>query len=1085
MVLLAEPPVVERFPGRIEQTRAASAVYRQHLRDVQRDIRTRIEAMSIPVIGAVEHLLNGVFVKATPAEAAALRNLPGVAGVVPLRRFHLADQLSLSDVQQAWNSAPIGGVGNAGTGLKIAIIDTGIDQTHPSFQDSSLTPPAGFPKYDNYAVGTTTMSDIAFTTNKVIVARSYVSTLTAGSNASNPAADSRPDDLSARDFIGHGTAVASVAAGIGSSYVGTAISGVAPKAFLGNYKVYGSPEINFGASEAGIIEALDDAVTDGMDVVNFSSGSPAFEGPTDSGATCGLSTGQPCDAIAAAFENAMKNGQVIVVAAAGNSGADGYQYTASGAPTYGTVGSPAYTPSIIAAGGTVNDVTYVDSIEVSGNGVPANLQTLLATPAVDNPALPGPLTAPLIDVSQIGADPLLCAAAPPAGSLTGDIALVLRGTCDFSVKVPYAQSAGAAGVILIDNSATPGSLTGWGGLGTATIPAFMVSQSDGQNLQSFADSSAVTVTLIPNPMQVTAATLGFIPDSVAYFSSRGPTIGTGGLKPDISAAGTSFMLAAENVDPNGELFSSTQYAVADGTSFASPMVAGAAALVKQAQPGLTPLQVKSALVNTATLSNILNQAGTGAAALADVGSGLLQAQNAVLSPVQFSPSTVSFGAISGALPAAQTLTVTNSSASPLTLGFSISPIASAASTQVQVNSSSTASVTVAAHATSSISVRLTGSVPAAGRYEGVIDVSGAPVPLHIPYLFLVASTAVYDVIPLLGNGFDGPVNQEIPSALGGVLALRAIDRNGASVPNATVRWAETEGGGRVLSGTEYTSTVTDSDGVAFATVVLGSTTGPQQFSGTVSGLALDFTGNARNAPAISTGGIVDGASFTPGRAVAPGSIISIFGNYFVDTAGGAKQFPLPLGINGAAFSFDIPSAGVSLPAHFHYASPTQINVQVPWELANYTSATVKAIINYTYSPEYTLNLATYAPGFFTYQANGQSIAAALDLSSIEISASHPVSRGSTVLLFLNGLGPVNNRPADGWPATDATSTTVATPTITIGGQPATVSFSGLAPGFADLYQVNASVPAGIGTGAQPVTCSIGGVSCQSAYLFVN
>jgi len=1079
MVLLAEPPVVERYPGRIELTAAASAGYRQHLRDAQQDLRARMEALSVPVIGAVQHLLNAVFVKATPDEAAVLRNLPGVAGVVPLRRFHLVDQLSLSNVQQAWASAPIGGAGNAGAGLKIAIIDTGIDQTHPSFQDSSLTPPSGFPKYDSYKVGSSTASDSAFTNNKVIVARSYVSTLTAGSSASNPAADSRPDDLSARDYIGHGTAVASVAAGVGSSYSGTSISGVAPKAFLGNYKVYGSPEVNAGGSEAGIIEALDDAVTDGMDVVNFSSGSPAFEGPTDSGATCGLPSGQACDAIAAAFENAVKNGQVTVVVAAGNAGADGVQYTATGAATYSTVESPAYTPSVIAAGGMVNDVTYAASITVSGNGVPANLATLLAIPGVGNPAMPGPLTAPVVDVAQAGDDPQLCAA-PPAGSLTGDIALIQRG-CHFATSVPNAQAAGAVGVVIVDNNSNPGTLTGWGGLGTATIPAFMIRQSDGQNLQSFVDSNpATTVTLNPNLQQVSAGTLGFIPDSVAYFASRGPTNGTGGLKPDVSAVGTSFMLAAENVDPYGELFSSTRYAVADGTSFASPMVAGAAALVKQAQPNLTPLQVKSALVNTATLSGVLNQAGTGAAGIADVGSGLLQAQNAVLSPVQFVPATVSFGQVSGTLPAAQTLTVTNSSPSPLTLGFSVSPLSSAASTQVQVNGAGTASVTVAAHGSSSISVRLSGSVPAAGRYEGVISVSGAAVPLQVPYLFLVSSGAVYDVIPLAGGGFDGPVNQEIPGFP--YLVLRAIDRYGASVPNAAVRWAETEGGGRVLSGA---STVTDIDGVAFATVVLGAAAGPQQFSATVSGLTVPFLGNARNVPTIAQGGMVDAAAYTPGRAVAPGSIISIFGSNLADTAGGAQQFPLPLGINGAAFSFDVPSAGVSLPAHFHYVSPTQMNVQVPWELANYSSATVKAIINYTYSSEYTLNLATYAPGFFTYQANGQPIAAALDLSYTEISPSHPVSRGAAVVLFLNGLGPVNHQPADGWPAPDNTSTTVAPPLITIGGQPAAVSFSGLAPGFADLYQVNATVPAGIGTGQQPVTCSIGGVSCQTAYLYVN
>jgi uncharacterized protein (TIGR03437 family) len=1063
MVLLAEPPVVERFPGRIEQTRIASASYRQHLRDAQQDVRAQIAAMSVTVTGAVQHLLNGIFVRATPEQAAALRNLPGVQAVLPLRRYHLMDQLSLSDVQQAWDSVPIGGAGNAGAGLKIAIIDTGIDQTHPSFQDDTLTPPAGFPKCG-------VPSDCAFTNSKVIVARSYVSTLTAGSSASNPAADSRPDDLSARDLIGHGTAVASVAAGVASSYLTTAISGVAPKAFLGNYKVYGSPEVNFSASEAGIIEALDDAVTDGMDVVNFSSGGSAFESPTDTGAICGNAAGQPCDPIAAAFDNAMKDGQVIVVAAAGNDGSSGYQYTATGAATYGTVASPAYTPSIIAAGGIENDIAYADSIQVSGNGVPSNLASLYAFPSGDGPVPPAPLTAPLVDVTQVGADPLLCAGAPPAGSLSGVIALIFRGTCDFIVKVNYAQSAGAVGVIFIANSP---AVTGWGGLGSATIPSFMISQSDGQNLQTFVDANPGTmVTMNPASQQVTAGTLGLIPDATAAFASRGPSIGNYGLKPDVSAAATNFLLAAENVDPFGELFSSTRYAVADGTSFASPMVAGAAALVKQAQPHLTPLQVKSALVNTATLTGILNQAGTSAAAVADVGSGLLQAQNAVVSPVQFVPSTVSFGAIATALPAAQTIAVTNSSGAPLT--YAVSPIAAAPATQVVVTNSG-----------SSISVRLTGPIPPAGRYEGVINVTGAAVPLHIPYTFVVASNTVYDLIPLLGTGFDGPVNQEIPAALGGVLVVRAIDRYGLSVPNASVRWAEVQGGGQVLSGAQYTNTVTDPNGLAIATVVLGSAAGTQEFSATAQGLALDFTGNARIVPAITAGGIVDGASFTASRAVAPGSIISIFGTHLADTAGGATQFPLPLGINNVAFSFDIPSAGISLPAHFHYVSPTQINVQVPWELANHPSATVKVIINYTYSAEYTLNLATYAPGFFTYQSNGQSFAAAEDLSYTVITASHPVSRGSTVALFLNGLGPVNNQPADGWPEADNSSITVSTPTITIGGQPATVTFSGLAPGFADLYQVNATVPNGIGTGAQPVTCTIGGVSCQTVYLYVN
>ncbi|HEX3744069.1 MAG TPA: S8 family serine peptidase [Bryobacteraceae bacterium] len=1062
MLLLSDAPVVQRFPGRIERTGAVSAAYRQQLLNTQANLRTQIEAQSIRVTGAVQHLLNGIFVEATPEQAAALRNLPGVEGVVPMRIFHLADQLSLSDVQQAWSNATIGGAGNAGAGLKIGIIDTGIDQTHPSFQDSSLVPPAGFPKCDTYTVGTAIESDCAFTNNKVIVARSYVSTISSGSSAST----SRPDDNSARDLGGHGTAVASVAAGVASSYLSNSLSGVAPKAFLGSYKIYGSPELGSGASESGILRALEDAVTDGMDVVNFSSGTPAFENPTDSGAICGNSAGQPCDPLAAAFESAMKNGQVIAVVAAGNQGSSGYQYNTNQLATYGTVTSPGDTPSVIAAGGVQNDVIYADTIDVAGANVPSSLQSLIAFPAIDSITLNAPLTAPVVDVVQLGDDPLLCQA-PVAGSLTGQIALISRGTCDFSLKIPNAQAAGAVGVILINNSSNPATLTNWGGLNGSSIPALMISQADGQNLQVFVDSNPGTqATLNTQEAQAPSSDLGIVPESVAYFASRGPTVGNYGLKPDLAATATNFLLAAQNVDPFGDLFSVRSYAVADGTSFASPLTAGAAALVKQANPSLTPLQVKSALVNTATLNGVFNLAGTGAASIADVGSGMLQAQNAVAAPVTFNPSTISFGSVAGGLPAAQTVIVGNPSG--LALTYSVSATTPAPATQVVVTNSGT-----------SLSVRLSGSIPPAGRYEGVINVSGAAVPLHIPYMFVVPSNVAYDLVPLEGDAFDGPINQQIP--VYPYLLVRVIDRYGTSVPNAPVSWSAVAGGGRVSS----TSGASDTNGVAYAIPTLGAAAGTQQFRATVQGLTVDFTGIGRLVPTISAGGIVDGAAFTASRAVAPGSIISIFGAHLADSSNGATQFPLPLGINGVAFSFDVPSAGVSLPAHFHYVSPTQINLQVPWELANYSSATVKVIINYTYSATYSLNLATYSPGFFSYQSNGQSYASALDSKLNVVTAGNPVARGATVALYLNGLGPVNNQPADGWPVSDANSTTMATPTITIGGQPATVGFSGLAPGFADLYQVNAMVPAGIATGMQPVTCSIGGVSCQTVYLYVN
>jgi len=157
-------------------------------------------------------------VVATPADAAALRKLPGVKAVTRLRQYRRADQLSMSNVSGAngaWAASPIGGETNAGAGIKIGMIDTGIDQTNPAFQDPTLTPPSGYPICDVRPSDCPTLpSQCAYTNNKIIVARSYVCEIVYAdvTNAADLAAQSRPDDLSARDLVGHGTGTASVAA---------------------------------------------------------------------------------------------------------------------------------------------------------------------------------------------------------------------------------------------------------------------------------------------------------------------------------------------------------------------------------------------------------------------------------------------------------------------------------------------------------------------------------------------------------------------------------------------------------------------------------------------------------------------------------------------------------------------------------------------------------------------------------------------------------------------------------------------------------------------------------------------------------
>src|ERR1700686_11566 len=253
----------------------------------------------------------------------------------------------------AWNG--LGGIPNAGAGMKIAIIDTGIDQTHPAFQDSSLAMPAGYP--------ICTGSECAYTNNKVIVAGSYVRQLAAGSDPNNPAADSRPDDYSPRDRSGHGTATASCAAAVSNTGPGgLTFNGMAPKAYLGNYKIFGSPTVNDGATDDVIIMALDDALKDHMDVASLSLGIPAFTGPLDTGAACGDSSGVPCDLIPPAVESAVQAGMVVVIAA-GNEGDTGFS-----TPTLSTISSPGDAPSGIAVGATTNSHFMTEGVEVPGPG---------------------------------------------------------------------------------------------------------------------------------------------------------------------------------------------------------------------------------------------------------------------------------------------------------------------------------------------------------------------------------------------------------------------------------------------------------------------------------------------------------------------------------------------------------------------------------------------------------------------------------------------------------------------------------------------------------------------------------------------
>ena len=235
--------------------------------------------------------------------------------------------------------------------------------------------------------------------------------------------------------------------------------------------------------------------------------------------------------------------------------------------------------------------------------------------------------------------------------------------------------------------------------------------------------------------------------------------------------------------------------------------------------------------------------------------------------------------------------------------------------------------------------------------------------------------------------------------------------------------------------------------------------------------------------AINTGGMVNAASYAGGAPVALGSIVAVFGSYLTGAPSTGQGFPLPTSLGGISMWF-----GDGAPAPLFFASSGQVNVQIPWDLAGLLQTSVTVTLNGQTSIPQTVNLTTYAPGIFAMNAQGTGQGAILDSSYRLLDSSNGASRGNTVaLIFCTGLGPVYNQPLTGQPAPSGPlAETTVTPVVTIGGVPAMVSFSGLAPGYVGLYQVNALVPEGSAIGsAVPVTVSIGGATSNAVTIAVQ
>ncbi len=628
------------------------------IRQQQQTARRSVEQKGGQVLETTNAVMNSLLVSIPAGQEAALASIPGVLRVYPVRLYHptLDRALPLHHVPEAWDQ--LGGILNAGLGMKIAIIDTGIDASHPGFEDSSLPAVPGFPLVNQSA-------DLAFTNSKIIVARSYVT----GSGASSPAKDVR----------GHGTGVAMVAAGVANTgYYGT-ITGVAPRAYLGNYKVF--PDGSQGAPTDMILKAIDDAVADGMDVLNLSLGSTVAVRPWD-------------DPLVIAVERAVAAGHIVVISA-GNDG-----------PDPDTISSPGTAPSAITAGSMSNDRVFTGLLSVGD--------------ALRFPAVPGSgdnstdlITGPLVDVAAFDPSGLACGSLP-AGSLRGSIPLILRGTCTFETKLNMVAAAGAVGAVIYTDAARP-EAAGMA-VGTAKLPASMLSYPDGVTAKQRIVGGGV-----PAILDFTVQAGMVPPNRLSSFSSRGPNLDSG-IKPDLIAVGAAISTATP-LQNSGS--GKDGYVVESGTSFSSPVVAGAAAVVKQGRPGLSAAQYGSLLVNSSAIYDTpLGAQLTGA--------GFLNLASALQSMVTASPVSLSFGSGTGGIDQKLQLTLTNVGTAQDTLALSVLPL-----NGILAPVLSDASVTLNPGQSRNVTVQFTQSGLDPGAYQGFVQVlsNQSPVLSRVPYWY--------------------------------------------------------------------------------------------------------------------------------------------------------------------------------------------------------------------------------------------------------------------------------------------------------------------------------------------------------------
>ncbi len=579
------------------------------------------------------YALNGFAARLTTDQASRLARRGDVERIWPdtdqrLSTNNSAIFLGLED--------PSGGLradlGLQGEDIVIGFIDSGITPTHPSLLDVErhvpracesrwsraswlgrwlchavrrnppttlqFEPPQGFHGIcqagDGFPASTCN--------NKIIGARYYIEGFLARHELD-------PNEfVSPKDADGHGTHIATIAAGNPTSaqLFGARVarvSGIAPRARIAAYKAcwLKTGERRATCATSDLARAIDDAVADGVDIINYSVGSLE----TDLTAPDDL-------ALLDAFDAG-----ILAVVAAGNDG-----------PDYATIGSPSSAPWVLTVGASTQQGTrFREAIEVTSPDALAG--RILMREASFTPRLSAEraIEAALILADDGAAGGSLGgserdACQPLVNDLDGAIALIERGQCGFAVKLQHAASAGAVAAVVYSTSGAPIVMNG--DRGSVTIPAVMIGVADGQRLADALAGGETVEARLAAGLFIEGRDTGNI---VADFSSRGPGLSEPDfLKPDVTAPGVEILGGHTPEVANGLRGETFQYL--SGTSMAAPEAAGVAALLKEAHPEWSAAAIKSALTTSAR-RNVVRPGNEEPADPFEVGAGHIDPNRAI------------------------------------------------------------------------------------------------------------------------------------------------------------------------------------------------------------------------------------------------------------------------------------------------------------------------------------------------------------------------------------------------------------------------------------------------------------------------